>query len=145
MAVKLSVVIPTKGRPQLADTLNSIPDLDWVETVVVADGTHRTEITSTPEMLRSLADAIVAQVDGAEANSRNAMLAIGSEITLTYDAKVADPNVVDGSYVWVGIVTERYADGSFEFEPANGEQSWSVTAVDIERGSVAIDPKQVSA
>ena len=65
-------------------------------------------------------------------------------VTLTYDPKVADPNVVDGSYVWVGTVTERYADGSFEFLPANGEPGWSVTAQELKRGLVAVDPKQVS-
>lgn len=38
MAPLLSVVIPTKGRESLRETLASIPREPWVEVVVVADG-----------------------------------------------------------------------------------------------------------
>ena len=38
MTPDLSVIVPTKGRRQLAETLATVPELDWVDLVVVADG-----------------------------------------------------------------------------------------------------------
>lgn len=71
------------------------------------------------------------------------MMIDGSQITVTYDPAVADPNTVDGSYVWVGTVSEVEVDG-FDFTPANGEPTWSIMTAEIDRGYVAIDPKQVA-
>lgn len=39
-------------------------------TIIVADGVATADLRGTPEMLRRLAEAIVAQVEGAEANTQ---------------------------------------------------------------------------
>ncbi len=84
---------------------------------------------------KSLHDCLVAQLE-AEAAIET--------VTLTYDPRYADPNPVDGSNIFVGTVTERFPNGDFNFAPSYGAQEWTVCHQDIERGHVAVDPKQVS-
>lgn len=69
--------------------------------------------------------------------------AVGSQITVTYDPEFVDPNETDGSYIWTGTVSDVTAKG-FDFTPDNGETPWSIMVAEIERGDVALDPKQIA-
>lgn len=63
----------------------------------------------------------------------------GSTITVTYDPRYID----DGDdLIIVGTTSDRTPDG-FDFTPADGAPSWSIMVAEIERGIVALDPKQL--
>jgi hypothetical protein len=63
-------------------------------------------------------------------------ITVGSELTLTYDLRVSDRRVV------VGTVVKVWDGGGFDFLPVDEPDVYSVTAGQLARGEVTIDPKQ---